>query len=109
MKRTALSRGTKRIPQVSKKKAKTRTKAKTAYMMAVKELDCCVCGAHGPSDAHHCRSGGMARDDMKTIPLCYECHRGVNGYHLAKRSWEEKWGFDFHYVIQTQLEILGPG
>ena len=102
MKRGGFSSPRKPMKQVSAKKAKSRTTAKTAYMMAVKELDCCVCGTHGPSEAHHCRSGGMARDDLKTIPLCYECHRGVNGYHMAKRTWEAANGPDHGFVEQTR-------
>lgn len=96
---------TKPIRKVSRKKAASRTPARTAYMMAVKELDCCVCGRAGPSDAHHCRSGGMARDDMKTIPLCFDCHRGPNGYHEAKRTWEANNGPDHGLIDQTRNQV----
>lgn len=74
----------------------------TKYMMAVKCLDCCICGRSGPSDAHHCRSGGMARDDLKTIPLCFECHRGDRGYHARKKTWERNNGPDYSYISATQ-------
>lgn len=102
-----LARGTKPIRKVSDKKAKTKTAAGRAYMGEVVELDCCTCGRVGCSEAHHCRSGGMARDDFKTIPLCYDCHRGVNGYHLAKRAWEAANGPDHGFIAQTQMAILG--
>ena len=107
MKRTPLARGTKRVRPKSAKKAKSQTPAGRVFMGAVKELDCCTCGRVGCSEAHHCRSGGMARDDFKTIPLCYECHRGVNGYHMAKRTWEAAHGPDHGFIAQTQIAILG--
>lgn len=107
VKRTPLARGAKRIRPVSKRKAKTRTPEKTAYMLAVKELDCCICGRAGPSEAHHCRSDFMARDDWATIPLCSPCHRGPGGYHNAKKSWQRANGPDHGFVQQTQISILG--
>ena len=80
-------------------------KAGITHMLAVKQLPCCICGVEGQSEAHHCRSGGMMRDDLKTIPLCPECHRGPSGYHMAKRTWEAANGPDHGYIEQT-LERL---
>lgn len=57
----------------------------------VKELDCGVCGASGPSDAHHILEGrtpGRKSPDWLTIPLCKDCHQGsVNGIHGQRRMW----------------------
>lgn len=75
-----------------------------AYMGRVKDLDCVACGAHGPSEAHHCTSRGMARNDWHTIPLCTLCHLR---YHARKRSWVADHGEDKSYIAQTQIEILG--
>ena len=106
-----LSRGTKRIPQQSAKKKAYRAsqegKDAAAYMRAVKEMPCCTCGRIGVSDAHHCRSDGMQRDDWKTIPLCYDCHQGPNGYHARQKPWEAEYGKDYGFIAATQLAILG--
>lgn len=99
----------KRIKQRSAKKAAYMAsddgKAGMAYMGQVKALPCCVCGAAPPSEAHHCRSDGMARDDLKTIPLCIPCHRGPNGYHLSKRTWHANNGKDHEYIAETKRQI----
>ena len=77
------------------------------HMGRVKALDCVVCGRSGPSDAHHCRSDGMARDDFKTIPLCKECHQGQHGYHNAKSAWEATNGKDHEYLAVVADMING--
>lgn len=54
----------------------------TEYLKFVGERDCCGCGKHGPSDAHHWGgSKGMALkvDDLLTVPLCNGCH--IEGFH----------------------------
>ena len=68
------------------------------HMRRVKTLPCVVCGASAPSDAHHCRSDGMARDDFKTISLCKSCHQGQHGYHNAKETWEGANGKDYEFL-----------
>lgn len=79
-------------------KPKNGTAAGRAHMGRVKACPCVRCGRAGPSDVHHCRSDGMARDDFKTIPLCKECHQGQYGYHNAKASWEAANGKDYEYL-----------
>jgi len=110
MKRTPFTSKPKRMPQQSPKKRAYRASKAGAeamrHMGRVKALDCVCCGAQGPSEAHHCRSDGMARDDLKTIPLCYECHRGVTGYHLAKASWHDRHGRDYEFLPLVQ-RLLG--
>lgn len=101
MKRTPLIRRTPLRPQSPKRVAYRRSeagKAGLAHMLRVKGLPCVCCGAPPPSDAHHCRSGGMARDDFKTISLCYEDHRGPKGYHADKANWEAKHGPDYGFL-----------
>lgn len=83
------------------------TAAGRAHMGRVKALDCVICGRSGPSEAHHCRSGGMARDDFKTIPLCTDCHRGQHGYHNAKSAWEATNGKDHEYLAVVADMIAG--
>lgn len=99
--RKPLKRG-KALPRQSKKRKAYRQSAEgqraLEWMRRVKGLPCMCCGAPPPSEAHHCRSGGMARDDFKTIPLCADCHRGPQGYHLNKREWEATYGPDHGYL-----------
>lgn len=60
------------------------------YMARVKELPCAVCGAPGPSDAHHIRMGfgkGEKASDFLTVPLCKEHHQGKTGIHGDRSAW----------------------
>ena len=68
------------------------------HMRRVKMLRCVICHKPGPSDAHHCRSDGMARDDYKTIPLCKNHHQGPEGYHTQKATWEAQNGMETDYL-----------
>jgi hypothetical protein len=79
-------------------KPKNKTSAGFRHMCRVKLLPCVICGRRGPSDAHHCTGDGMARDDFKTIPLCFDCHRGPKGYHNAKATWEATNGKDYDFL-----------
>lgn len=62
-----------------------------AHIGRVKEMPCALCGAHGPSDAHHILEGrtpGRKSPDMLVIPLCKDCHQGShNGIHGQRRMW----------------------
>ena len=50
-----------------------------AYLAYVRKHPCCLCGAPGPSEAHHwSHHGGVMGakvDDYRTVPLCQEHHR----------------------------------
>lgn len=62
----------------------TLNKAERAHLARVKELDCSVCDAPGPSEAHHIRQG----DQYTAVALCPECHRGPSmGWHGGKIAW----------------------
>ena len=62
------------------------------HMRRVKELPCAVCGASGPSDAHHILEGrtpGRKSPDLLAIPLCKSCHQDShNGIHGNRRMWD---------------------
>lgn len=122
MKRTPLRRkapltAKTRMKQVSDKKRQRRASAEgqaaLAYLSAVKQLPCVVCGSPGPNDAHHCQSGRFSKarsSDFDTIPLCPRHHRqeyGPGAYHYSKRAWEDTHGPDTDYIGQTQMAILG--
>jgi hypothetical protein len=55
-----------------------------AHVEQVKRLNCVICGAPGPSEAHEIEQGLW----FTTIACCSDCHRGsVNGWHGQKRMW----------------------
>ena len=61
----------------------TYTRAERAHVGRVKELECSVCDAPGPSEAHHIAQG----DHYLTVAVCVECHRGPSGWHGTKALW----------------------
>lgn len=65
------------------------------HLAAVKELPCGVCGAAGPSDAHHIEQ----HEQYLCIPLCKDCHQGPhNGIHGQRRIW--------NVMKKTELSVL---
>lgn len=61
-----------------------------AHLQRIKEMPCGLCGAHGPSDAHHIREGqgmGQRASDYLAVPLCKECHQGRFGLHGDRSLW----------------------
>lgn len=60
------------------------TAKERAWVGLVKEQDCSVCGAPGPSDAHHIEQGLH----YTVVALCKSCHQGsMMGWHGQKRAW----------------------
>lgn len=59
------------------------TQRESEHLAAVKSVACSVCGASGPSEAHHVKQGRH----FTCISLCIECHRGANGWHGDKTLW----------------------
>jgi hypothetical protein len=57
------------------------------HIGTVKELDCSVCDAPGPSDAHHIDQGSH----FTVVALCKDCHQGSNnGWHGRRVIWKIK-------------------
>lgn len=57
------------------------------HLARVKELNCSVCDASGPSDAHHVKQ----HRQYTCVALCKDCHQGaVMGWHGQKRMWSLK-------------------
>ena len=83
------------------------TRGGLLHMRSVKELPCCICKAPPPSEAHHCRSDGMARDDYKTIPLCPACHRiGPLSYHGGgRKAWKQRNGPDYGFLDMVEKQL----
>ena len=62
----------------------TLTAKQRAHIARVKELDCSVCDASGPSDAHHIEQGLQ----YTCVALCKDCHQGSEmGWHGRKTAW----------------------
>ena len=54
------------------------------HITKIKEMNCGVCNASAPSDAHHI----VQHEQYLCIPLCKDCHQGAfNGIHGEKRIW----------------------
>lgn len=63
------------------------TAKERAHIQRVKELDCSVCDATGPSSAHHIEQG----QQYTVVALCPDCHQGsFNGWHGQRRIWKVK-------------------
>jgi len=61
------------------------TPADRRHLGIIKEMPCGVCGAAGPSDAHHIKQGLQ----YTCIPLCKDCHQGShNGIHGQRSIWK---------------------
>ena len=57
------------------------------HLAKVKALPCSVCGAPGPSEAHHVKQGLQ----YTCVALCESCHRGDhNGWHGRRAMWRIK-------------------
>lgn len=55
------------------------------HLSRIKEMPCGVCGAAGPSDAHHIEQ----HMQYLCIPLCKDCHQGNhNGIHGRRHIWQ---------------------
>lgn len=65
------------------KNSKSLTQAEHDHIARVKSLDCSICGAPGPSDAHHIKQGRH----FTVVALCKECHQGSSGWHGTKAMW----------------------
>lgn len=60
------------------------TAAERAHVDRIRQMECAVCAASGPSEAHEPKQGSW----FLSIPLCASCHRdGFNGLHGQRRAW----------------------
>lgn len=60
------------------------TAVERMWVQRVKEQECSVCAAPGPSDAHHIKQG----NHFTVVALCKSCHQGSKmGWHGEKRAW----------------------
>ena len=78
--------------------------AERRHLASVKELPCGVCGASGPSDAHHIEQGLQ----YTCIPLCKDCHQGsFNGIHGQRRIWNVLKKTEMTVLNDTIKQLMG--
>lgn len=65
------------------KNKKAQTVEERRHTARVKEMDCIVCEEPGPSEVHEPEQGLW----FISIPLCWACHRGPDGWHGTRRRW----------------------
>ena len=85
------------------KTKKPMTTAERAHVARVKELDCVVCGASGPSEAHEPEQGLW----FISVPLCPACHRGPEGWHGTRLRWSLRKMDELKAIDQTNRTIYG--
>ena len=79
-----------------------------SYLKWVRSQDCALCGAPGPSDAHHLIGiggmGGMGTKapDSAVMPLCRGCHSRI---HRMPELWPKQW----EYIARTLIKAIEEG
>lgn len=73
------------------------TKREKLYMDSVASLGCVIQnGCKGRITIHHCGTYmGGGRNHFRTVGLCWLHHlgpEGIDGKHMSKRKWEDKYG-----------------
>lgn len=75
------------------------------HLAKVKALPCSVCGAPGPSEAHHVKQGLQ----YTCVALCESCHRGDhNGWHGRRAMWRIKKMDEVDALNVTLKRLLAP-
>lgn len=73
------------------------------HLFSVKSLPCGVCGAAGPSDAHHIEQGLH----YLCVPLCKDCHQGShNGIHGRRSIWNAMKKTEWSVLNETVEKLL---
>lgn len=86
----------------SKNKSKP-TLAEYDHIQRIKEMDCVVCEASGPSECHEIEQGLW----FLSLPLCPDCHRGqLNGIHGQRRMWAIKKMTELDALNVTIMRLL---
>jgi len=89
---------------VQSKNKKTMTAAERKHVAMIKEMNCVICDASGPSEAHEPEQGLW----WVSIPLCADCHRGsVNGWHGQKVMWNIHKMDEIKAINLTIQRLLG--
>jgi hypothetical protein len=84
----------------SKNKPKP-TAAEAAHIARIAELPCIVCDAPGPSEVHEPEQGLW----FASMPLCYACHRGPEGWHGTRLRWKLRRVSELSAINSTIKEL----
>jgi hypothetical protein len=84
----------------SKNKPKP-TVAEAAHIARIAELPCIVCEAPGPSEVHEPEQGLW----FASMPLCYACHRGPEGWHGTRLRWKLRKVSELSAINSTIKEL----
>lgn len=79
------------------------TKTEREHLAKVKALPCSVCGAPGPSEAHHVKQ----HQQYTCVALCPDCHRGYNGLHGTKAFWRIRKMDELDALNVTVRRLMG--
>jgi hypothetical protein len=83
-----------------------------AWMARVAQVPCVVCGAW-PVEVHHCRTGaGLSQrsQDVLTVALCPEHHRGASGVHgLGRKGFYARYKRDEMDLLAATIEAIAKG
>jgi hypothetical protein len=85
------------------------------YQAWCKEQPCCVTGARGCIEVHHMYSSTFKHNKVlighwACIPLCYDYHRGENGYHtVGQKVWRQVCGNQYAYWLVMHDKYVGEG
>lgn len=71
----------------------------------VSELDCIVCEEPGPSEVHEPEQGMW----FISIPLCYSCHRGPEGWHGTRLRWNLRKMTELKAINETLRKLAERG
>lgn len=102
-----------KLPREKRQRNKTPVEKRAGndpeYLALVRQLPCCVCGAPGPSEAHHLkctgeRGAGKKSSDRWCVPLCHEHH--INGVERVGSRREIGWFKDHGIDALTLADAL---
>jgi hypothetical protein len=78
------------------------TKAESAHAARIAEMPCVVCDAPGPSEVHEPEQGLW----FASMPLCYACHRGPEGWHGTRLRWSLRKMTELKAINETLRMVL---
>ena len=68
------------------------------YLGYVRSFPCCVCNIKDDTIAPHHIWYRAKCPDYKTVPLCYNHHKGDKGVHDGKETFHEYHGLDLEKI-----------
>jgi len=88
---------------VRSKNKPAQTKAESAHAERIAAQPCVVCEASAPSEVHEPEQGLW----FASMPLCFDCHRGPEGWHGTRLRWSLRKMTELRAINQTIWRVLG--